>query len=99
MQVCRKCKATWPDALVDDWGTHQESAGLGPDPVCPALVPVRGQHAASGARQACGGALAFWEDAEEAGQLLLLSPHGDDNAREKAQRHNAARLDALRQGK
>jgi hypothetical protein len=36
---CSSCGSVWASALVKNWGRNKESDGLGPRPVCPALVP------------------------------------------------------------
>ena len=96
MQVCRKCRAQWPDSIIDTWGSTHETQGYGPEPKCTALVPHKQQPEAN---QVCGGGLAYWEDPEEKGQLLLLSPLGDDEARARAEKANARHTDALRNGR
>jgi hypothetical protein len=93
MLQCRKCKATWPDSLYDEWGQNQESAGYGSTPTCVNIV-TRGN-----AQEVCRGPLMAAEDPEDAGQLFLLSPIGDNQARDKAARHNRERTDALRNGR
>ena len=93
MYECRKCRATWPDELVDTWGATDQSSGYGPEPKCVNLVPGRGNEAG---QQVCGGRLQPAGDPDDRSQLMLLSPLGDQEKRAQVERHNQERRNALR---
>lgn len=94
MLECVKCRATWPDELEARWGETAETSGYGPEPRCVAIVPSR-----TGDNQVCRGSLRAMPDPQDREELLLLSPIADQAARGKAEAHNRARLDAIRNGR
>ena len=62
----------------------------------PALVPSR---TIAGSNEVCRGILRAAVDPDDKQQLLLLSPIGDNEARARAEAHNRARRDAIRNGR
>lgn len=51
--VCSKCRKVHPIAVQNEWGAYPGTAGLGPEMVCPEVVP----NARGDAGEVCRGAL------------------------------------------
>ena len=67
MHECRRCGAQYSDSFLEDWGTTNESSGMGPEPVCAALRESRsGPKMEDGRRPlaVCRGPLTFVKDGE-----------------------------------
>jgi hypothetical protein len=80
MYVCRRCGAQLEDSFVEDWGTTNESSGLGPQPVCPQLrADKRGPKTEDGQATlaVCRGDLAYQEGTPDASRAVATSRVGE----------------------
>lgn len=88
MLKCIRCGAAWPDTLHNEWGSHHESSGYGPDPRCVAIIPSK----QTGDGQVCGGMLRAEPDPADPAELYELSAiDAPQRERERAAQANYER--------